>query len=106
MQKIDIFPHIFPPEFYKRLLETIPNKQAIRRWTEIPILHDLQARLRMMEEFGPEYQQILTLSAPPLENVAGADVAPGLATLANGGMAEIVAKHPNKFPAFVASIAM
>lgn len=59
--KIDIFPHIFPPAYFDKVVETVPNKDAIRRWTNIPVLYDLEARLRMMEEFG-EYQQILTLS--------------------------------------------
>ena len=59
MKKIDIFPHIFPKSYFDKMVEVIPNKAAVRRWTEIPVLYDLNARLRMMEEFGPEYQQIL-----------------------------------------------
>jgi aminocarboxymuconate-semialdehyde decarboxylase len=60
----------------------------------------------MMEEFGPDYQQILTLSMPAVEYVAPIEKSPDLAKLANDGMAEIVAKHPKKFPAFVASVPM
>ena len=67
---------------------------------------DLDARLRMMEEFGPDYQQILTLSLPAIETVAKPDQSPALARLANDGMAEIVKKRPDRFPAFVASIGM
>jgi predicted TIM-barrel fold metal-dependent hydrolase len=106
MQKIDIFPHIFPKSYFDKMLEIIPNKAAIRRWTAIPVLFDLDARLRMMEEFGPDYQQILTLSMPAVEFVAPADKSPELARIANDGMAEIVAKHPKRFPAFVASVPM
>jgi len=47
------------------MVDVIPNKAAVRRWLEIPVLYDLDARLRMMEEFGPDYQQILTLSMRP-----------------------------------------
>ena len=106
MQKIDIFPHIFPKSYFDKMLEVIPNKAAIRRWTAIPVLFDLQARLRMMEEFGPDYQQVLTLSMPAVEFVAPADKSPELARIANDGMAEIVAQHPKRFPAFVASVPM
>ena len=67
MKKIDIFPHIFPKTYFDKMVEVIPNKTAIRRWTNIPVLYDLDARLRMMEQFGPDYQQILTLSLPAVE---------------------------------------
>jgi predicted TIM-barrel fold metal-dependent hydrolase len=106
MKKIDIFPHIFPKSYFEKMLEIIPNKDTIRRWTNIPVLYDLERRLGMMDEFGPDYQQILTLSMPAVEYVAPVDKSPDLAKLANDGMAEIVAKHPKKFPAFVASVPM
>jgi len=67
------------------------------------VLYDVDARLRMMEQFG-EYQQILTLSAPPIEYMAGPDVTPGLARLANDGMAALCKQHPDRFPAFIASL--
>jgi len=104
--KIDIFPHIFPRKFFDQMVEVIPNKGAVRRWLNIPVLYDLDARLRMMEEFGPDYQQILTLSMPAIEYMAPPDKSPELARLANDGMAEIVAKHPKRFPAFAASVPM
>jgi uncharacterized protein len=106
MSKIDIFPHIFPRAYYDKMVEIAPSKEAIRRWMNIPVLYDLDARLRMMDEFGQDYQQILTLSMPAIEYVATPDKSPALAQLANDGMAEIVAKHPKKFPAFVASVSM
>jgi uncharacterized protein len=103
--KIDIFPHIFPKAYFDKMVEIIPNPDAIRRWTNIPVLYDLLARLRMMEEF-PDYQQILTLSMPAVEFVAPAEKSPELARIANDGMAEICAKYPKQFPAWVASVPM
>src|SRR3984957_4563146 len=105
MRKLDVFPHIFPKAYFDKMVEVIPNKAAVRRWTAIPVLFDLDARLRMMREFG-EYQQILTLSMPASEFVAPAERSPELARLANDGMHDICAKHPNEFPAFVASLPM
>src|SRR5260370_7306151 len=104
VKKIDIFPHIFPKPYFDKMVEVIPNKAAVRRWLEIPVLYDLNARLKMMEEFGPDYQQILTLSMPAIEYVATPETSPEMAKLANDGMAEIVAQHPNPFPPFSASV--
>jgi aminocarboxymuconate-semialdehyde decarboxylase len=50
--------------------------------------------------------QVLTLANPPIETVAGPDVAPELARMANDGMAEIVARYPDRFLGFVASLAL
>src|SRR6266571_2607349 len=107
--KLDIFPHIFPQPFFERvkaLAEQNPSLAAqIKRWLHIPVLWDLEARLRMMDRFKG-YKQILTLSLPAIEFLAPRDKSPELAMLANDGMAEIVAKHPDYFPAFVASLPM
>lgn len=103
--KLDIFPHIFPRRFFDKMLEIAPDKGAIKRWLNIPVLYDLDARLRMMEEFG-EYGQILTLSLPAIEYLAPPDKSADLAKIANDGMAEICAKYPDRFPGFVASLPM
>src|ERR1700704_2118260 len=107
--KLVIFPHIFPSAFFeqmKAIAEQSPTLAAqIKRWLHIPVLWDLEARLRMMERF-PGYRQILTLSLPAIEFLAPHDQSPELARVANDGMAEIVAKHPERFPAFVASLPM
>jgi hypothetical protein len=67
--KIDVFNHIFPAPFFERLQKVTVNKAAIKRWLHIPFLHDLDVRFRTLEEFGPEYRQILSLSAPPIESI-------------------------------------
>jgi uncharacterized protein len=106
VKKLDIFPHIFPKPYFDKMTEIIPNKAAVRRWLEIPVLYDLDRRLRMMEAFGPDYQQVLTLSMPAIEYVAPPETSPAMAKLANDGMAEIAGKYPNRFPAFAASVPM
>jgi predicted TIM-barrel fold metal-dependent hydrolase len=107
--KLDIFPHIFPRHFFdrmKRIAEANPALAAsIKRWLNIPVLWDLDARVRMMGKFRG-YQQVLTLSLPAIEFLAGPEESPALARLANDGMAEIVAARPDLFPAFVASLPM
>jgi predicted TIM-barrel fold metal-dependent hydrolase len=107
--KLDIFPHIFPAEFFERMQKIAGNNPAlaavIMRWMHIPVLWDLDARKTMMKQFKG-YKQVLTLSLPAIEFLAGPDETPALAKLANDGMAEIVAQCPDLFPAFVASLPM
>src|SRR6185437_8657798 len=75
MKKLDIFPHIFPKPYFDKMVEIVPSKDAIRRWTNIPVLYDLEKRLHMMDEFE-QYQQVLTLSMPAIEFVAQPDQSP------------------------------
>ena len=103
--KLDIYNHIFPVKYFDRMQEVIPSKAPIKRWLNIPVLYDVDARLRMMETFG-EYQQILSNSMPPVEFIAGPDETPALARLANDGMAELCQQHPDRFPSFIASLPM
>jgi len=105
LRKIDVFSHLFPPAYFERMKQLARDQGAIKRWLTVPVLYDLAARMKMMDEF-PGYQQILTLSSPPIEFIAGPEEAPALARLANDGMAEIVARHADRFPAFVASLPM
>lgn len=107
--KLDVFPHIFPRPFFERVkaqAEGNPSlASGLKRWLDIPVLWDLDARLRMMRRFRG-YKQVLTLSLPAIEFLAGPEDSPALARLANDGMAEIVAAYPEQFPAFVASLPM
>ncbi|HTI85779.1 MAG TPA: amidohydrolase family protein [Alphaproteobacteria bacterium] len=103
LTKIDIFNHIFPKAFFDRMLETVSDKGKVKRWLNIPFLVDLDDRFRKMDEFG-DYRQILSLSAPPIEALAGPKDAPALARLGNDGMAEYCRKYPDRFPGFMASL--
>lgn len=103
--KIDVFNHIFPRVFFDRLQEVIVNRGAIKRWLHIPFLHDLDVRFRMLDEFGDDYRQVLSLSAPPIESInPDRQITLGLATLANDSMADLVRRHPDRFPGFLASL--
>jgi len=104
--KIDIFNHILPERFFAEFLRVAPGmKDMGKRSRDIPIMCDLDARFRTMDEFG-EYCQVISLASPPIEAFAEPGVSPVLARMANDGMAELVAKHPGRFPAFVAALPM
>jgi len=106
-QRLDIFPHIFPPAFFERMKEIAAAKPAlaanIKRWLNIPVLWDLDQRVKMMKRW-PGNQQVLTLSLPAIEFLADENESPALARMANDGMAEIVERHKDLFPCFVASL--
>jgi len=103
--KVDVFNHIFPKPFWDRLQQAIVNRGAIKRWLHIPFLHDVDVRFRMIEEFGDDYRQVLSLSAPPIESInPDRQITLDLATVANDSMAELVRQHPGRLPAFIASL--
>lgn len=104
--KLDIFNHIFPKTYWDKMMEINPNLADIGKRTRgVPVLWDLDARFRMMDQFD-DYAQVICLCSPPLEKLAGPDITPELARVANDGMAEYVAKYPDRFPAFIASLPM
>jgi predicted TIM-barrel fold metal-dependent hydrolase len=103
--KIDVYPHILPGPYFEKMVEVTPNKMAVKRWTSIPLLVDLNERMRVMDQF-PGYKQILTLSLPAVETLAGPEQSPELARIANDSLAEICRKHPDYFPGWVAAVPM
>ena len=103
--KIDIFNHFMPEAYLQRLAALMPGHAAVTAFPRLATLCDVDERLRLLDRFG-ELQNVLSLANPPLELVAGPDVTPELARLANDALAEICARHPDYFPAFVAALPM
>ena len=104
--KLDIFNHVFPKRYYERMLQVAPNgKDMHKRVRAIPSIVDLDERFRIMDRFG-DYAQVICLGAPPLEVFGPPPVSTEMARIANDGMAELVAKHRDRFPAFIASLPM
>src|SRR5258705_1630543 len=95
--KLDIFPHIFPVEYFERMKKIAEGNPglaaALKRWMHIPVLWDLDKRIQMMKRW-PGYQQVLTLSMPAVELLCTAEATPPLARIANQGLAEILVLQP------------
>ena len=103
---IDIYTHIFPARFFEYLLNGSNKLGSLaERLKSVKAVVDLDARFRAMDGFG-DYRQIITLPHPALEEIAGDPEAAKLASLANDGLAELCSKHPDRFPAFVASVSL
>lgn len=104
---IDFYTHIMPARFLDELMKTSSKLGNIgARMRNVKPLHDLDVRFRLMDGAGGDYAQVISLPNPPLEDVCGPQDARRLAAVGNDGMAELCAKHPDRFPVFVASISM
>lgn len=103
--KIDIYNHVMTPGYLDLLRENSKDQGIVKRMTGIRVLWDIEARVEMLKQW-PDLQQVLTLAVPPPEVLFGPDKSPDAARLANDEMYEIVRKYPDKFPCFVASVAM
>jgi predicted TIM-barrel fold metal-dependent hydrolase len=98
MRYIDSFCHFFPPKFF----EKIGTRDMGKRMRGIPAIYDLDVRLKVIDQF-PGYSQIICLGVP-VEFCAGPKDSPELARIGNDGLAEIVAKNPDRFAGYAASL--
>ena len=96
---IDVFSHVLPPRYLEER-----NKRAGKRlatqygkyFHANPGLTSLDVRFRAMDKF-PEAVQLLTIAGPNVESVLDPNDAAECARIANDEMAELVAKHPDRF---------
>jgi predicted TIM-barrel fold metal-dependent hydrolase len=105
LKKIDLFNHIFPQTFFDKYIENgLPD--IGKRVKNMPTIVKLDARFQVMDEFGPDYCQVISLPAPTIEALGTPQQSPDIARLANDGMAELCRKYPERFPTFIASLPM
>ena len=103
--RIDAWTHIFPPAYFAHLQTLASAAGPLKRWMELTSLYDLEQRFRLMDAFQ-DYRQILTPSMPPIEDLADGEAAVGLMRLMNDGLAELVVKFPERFPAFAGALSL
>jgi len=103
--KIDIFNHIFPRKFFDKYIDKGSGGKDIgKRVANIQTIVDVDARLRILDEFG-DYVQVISLPLPPLEIMAGPEKSPQLAREANDGLAQLVHRY-DRFLGFAAALPM
>jgi predicted TIM-barrel fold metal-dependent hydrolase len=106
MRYIDAFNHFNPRRYFDALLESpIGRKDIGKRVRGIPALYDLDLRLQVVDQFS-DYTQVLSLGLPMLDRLWGPDKSPEMAKIANDGLAEVVAKHPDRFAGYSAVVPM
>jgi aminocarboxymuconate-semialdehyde decarboxylase len=97
--KIDLFCHLFPKNFYERMLN-VSGKGAHmqKRIRGIPSIVDLDVRFRMMDRF-PDYVQVICLAAPPIEALGEPPVAAELARSQTTAWPNLLSNIRTAFPA-------
>lgn len=105
---VDVFAHILTPRYLSERnarADTRFGTQYAKYWKANPGLTDLDIRFRVMDRY-PEVVQILTEAGPNIESVTSPADAARCARIANDEMAELVAKHPDRFATACACLAM
>ena len=107
MKKLDIFNHIWPKPFFDALIDHIGEMTDItRRSGDVPMMTDLDRRFEVMDMFGADYQQVLSLASPPLEKLSNPEKALELSRIGSDALAELCRKYPERFPAFIGTAPM
>ncbi len=110
--KIDVFAHIHPPEYSRRVRQALARQRdspLLEEWdlmlAEDPALIDLDARWHSMDRFEG-YRQILVPGAPPIETLGTPAEAGSLASALNDELAALVGSFPDRFVGFAAALPM
>jgi aminocarboxymuconate-semialdehyde decarboxylase len=99
--RVDAYTHFIPKAFFDRVLAGGGQKDIGKRVRELPAIHDIDVRLKVMDQFQ-DYAQIISYSMPPLEIMAEGAKVEEYARILNDGFAELCGKYPDRFPGFVA----
>jgi aminocarboxymuconate-semialdehyde decarboxylase len=106
MKIIDIFNHVMPPAYLDLVKAHSKEPGIVKRMSNLRMLWDIEHRVAMLREQFPQVQQVLTLGLPAPELIGDSSQSPAFARVANDGMADMVRRYPDEFPAFVASLPM
>jgi uncharacterized protein len=110
--KIDVFAHIQPPTYSRRVRAALERRHGdplLKEWelmvAEDPALVDLEARWHSMDRFE-DYRQVLVPGAPPIEALGEPAEVADLARDLNDELADLVARFPDRFVGFAAALPM
>src|SRR5580658_573471 len=102
---IDIFNHLMPRPHLDRLASLVPGHIVLSAFPKLKELWDVEARLRMLDEFDG-LQQVLSLANPPIEQIAPPGRSPEIARRANDDLAALCVRYAERFPTFIATLPM
>jgi predicted TIM-barrel fold metal-dependent hydrolase len=106
MMRVDAWTHFIPKPFADRMSQIAGNFADIgKRMREIPCIHDIDERMRVVDKF-PDYAQVLSYAMPPIENIVQGAQTEELCRLINDGFVDICAKHKDHFPGWVAQVSL
>jgi len=96
---IDVFAHLLTPRYLRERNARAGSafgSQYAKYWSANPGLTNLDIRFRIMDRY-PDVRQILTIAGPNIESITTPADAVECARIANDEMAELVARHPDRF---------
>lgn len=106
---IDAYTHILPKKYQDKLEKKVtgrdPKLSTTRYSKTVVTLLDLDARFRIMDDFG-DYIQVISIASPPIYHIAPPDISVELCKIANDELAELVYKYPSRFAAGIACLPM
>ena len=104
--RIDAYTHFIPEKYFNKIVES-GHADIGKRVREIPCIHDLDIRRKIVDGFK-DYAQILSYPMPPLEVMTKGDgkLTEEYTKLVNDGFAEICRKYPDQFPGWVGQAAL
>jgi aminocarboxymuconate-semialdehyde decarboxylase len=98
--RIDAYTHFIPETFFTKLVDS-GYPDIGKRMRNIPSIHDLDVRKKIVEKYD-DYAQILSYPMPPIELLGKDAQIEEYAKAINDGFADICAKNPKHFPGWVA----
>src|SRR5262249_17748786 len=62
--KIDIYNHVMPQAYLDMMKQHLKDQGILKRMSNLRMLWDIEARVKMLDDKFPDVQQVLTLSLP------------------------------------------
>ncbi|HXQ53730.1 MAG TPA: amidohydrolase family protein [Stellaceae bacterium] len=104
MRYIDAVTHFFPQRFFEKMLASPGFSGDVgKRMRHVRSVWDIDVRMKVVERFA-DYRQILSLGLPGLDMLAGPAESPEFARIANDGLAELTARHKDRFAGWLAAL--
>jgi aminocarboxymuconate-semialdehyde decarboxylase len=105
--RIDAYTHFFPKKFFDKMIEIAGEyKDMGKRVRSLPALFDLDVRKKIVDQHK-DYQQVLSYPQPPFESFCKTpQQLDEMIRLCNDGFAELCDKEKDRFPAWVAQVAL
>ncbi len=100
---IDFYTHFMPAGHLDAYQALATDRGMVKRLAGVPMLHDLEARRRLIGQWQG-YQQVLAPCPPGPESIGEAKDRPPYARMINEGLAALCREYPDEFPAFVACL--
>ena len=107
MQIIDIYTHIFPDEFFAEMTKASQKLGSIANGCDPSCrCSTSMCASGKWTSWGTATSRSSRCPNPPIEDIVSGPIATHLARVANDSMAQLCAKHPDRFPGFAAALNM